>query len=455
MKYLIKLLCVLILLSLTLTGCKYNDEDIIDNNAQKQTCPYADYDYSMKPYFAKAASAGHYTTVYQNYAFGVNLAAMLSYVDLSDLKREMRSYKRSQEEYDHNGFLGQTHIKVCNEEHENPYDCPAYLYGSYLFILDAYESAGSYPVFYITRQRNGSNTGAPYYLYRYSLLNNTREELFKLKGEPSGMMIYGDYIYVSELYGTGDYTIEVINKKTKTATSASIGKKRIEPIHADGDKVYFYEWLTGTLYVSDRELTEYKPIFTPPELFTVRVTERDIGMFINGGYIYFRDNYEERPVPMPRTEPVQYITPFVYNIRRVPLDNPEAESEIVARDVFEECDHGIYGNYFYFTPFDPQEQKNAYCYYNFNNGRLCRTDLTTLKTEDLISDSGLFFEGENDVYICDRYIICNMRPATEKGLFVTMGDACCYRMIYNFKTNEVYYVDDAEGSGFIVKPMPG
>ncbi len=453
MKHIIRSLAILVLLSLVLTGCKYNDDDV-DGNEKKEECPYGNYDYSLKPYFDN--SERHYTTVYQNYAFGENAKQMLSYVDLSDLKREMRSYKRSEEEYEDNGFLGQTHIKVCNEDHADYNDCPAYMGRNAMRLLDAYESAGSYPVFYITQQKKGAKFETePYYLYRYSLLSNTKDELCRLKGKPSRIMSYGDYVYVSEAYGTGDYAIEAINKKTKEVTSVSIDKKRIEPIHADGDKVYFYEWLTGTLYVSDRELAEYKPIFTPPELYTVRVTERDIGMFINGGYIYFRDDYEKRPVAVPRTEPVQYITPFVYNIRRVPLDNPNAESEIVAKDVFEMCDHGIYGNYFYFTPFDPKEQDNAYCYFNFSNGRLCRTDLTTLKTEDFISDSGLFFGETLDfTYMNARCIITTIKPVTEKGLFITESDSIEYIILYDFKTNEVYYVDDAEGTSIIVKPMP-
>ncbi len=449
MKQLIRLLCFLFLFLICLTGCRYNDIDLDDD--KEELCIYGNYDYSLKPYFD--SDSKHYTTVYQNYAFGCNSQSMLSYIDLSNLEREMRSYKRSEEEYEHNGFLGQTHVKVCNEEHSDSDNCPADLRGSCRFLLDAYESAGSYPVFYITQQKKGSNSESePYYLYKYSLSSNVREELCELKGQPSQLMSYGDYIYVSENYGTGGWIIEAINKKTKKATFVSIDEKRIEPIYAEEDKVYFYEWLTGTLHVSDNELTEYKSVFTPPELYTVMVSERDIGMFINGGYIYFRDDYEERSVPVSGTEPQQYITPFVYNIKRVPLDNPDAESELVAKDVFECCDHGISGNYFYFTPFDFKEKDNAYCYYNFNNGRLCRTDLTTLKTEDFIADSGLFFEGVDYSYLCNRYIICNIRPTTEKGLFITLGDACCYRMLYDFETNEVYYVDDAEGSGMVIKP---
>lgn len=139
----------------------------------------------------------------------------------------------------------------------------------------------------------------------------------------------------------------------------------------------------------------------------------------------------------------------------MPLDNPNAESEIVAKDVFEMCDHGIYGNYFYFTPFDPKEQDNAYCYFNFSNGRLCRTDLTTLKTEDFISDSGLFFGETLDfTYMNARCIITTIKPVTEKGLFITESDSIEYIILYDFKTNEVYYVDDAEGTSIIVKPMP-
>ena len=233
MKHIIRSLAILVLLSLVLTGCKYNDDDV-DGNEKKEECPYGNYDYSLKPYFDN--SERHYTTVYQNYAFGENAKQMLSYVDLSDLKREMRSYKRSEEEYEDNGFLGQTHIKVCNEDHADNNDCPAYMGRNAMRLLDAYESAGSYPVFYITQQKKGAKFETePYYLYRYSLLSNTKDELCRLKGKPSRIMSYGDYVYVSEAYGTGDYAIEAINKKTKEVTSVSIDKKRIEPIHADGD----------------------------------------------------------------------------------------------------------------------------------------------------------------------------------------------------------------------------
>lgn len=451
MKHIIRSFAILILLSLALTGCKYKDDDI-DNgdNWQKQNCPYGNYDYSLKPYF------GYYSDldvpiVYQNFAFFIGLSGKLVYVDLSDLKRDMSTYKRSNEEYEKNGKLGEKQYEVCNEEHTSVQSCPAAI--SFM-VLDAYESAGSYPVFYSVGQDEdntdpGSSHSVTYSLYKYDTGSNIRRKICDTNGKPLFMMSYGDYIYLSEAKSDDKYHIEAINKKTAEKTTLNLDGKRIQPIHADGDKVYFYEWLTGTLYVSDRKLAEYKPIFTPPEVYTVKVNEIGIGMFIDNGYIYFRADYEKRQVPIPQTEPVQYITPFVYNIKRVPLDNPGAESKLVAKDVFEGCDHGVYGNNFYFTAYDPKEQNNAYCYFNFNNGRLCKTDLTTMTTTDVLDDSGFFFEGVNNTYVNSRCILLCIRPVTEKGTFVTLGDAMIYLMLYDFETGQVYYISGGGGSAVV------
>ena len=449
MKHIIRSLCILILLSLTLTGCKYNDDNIDNNdknNGQEEKCPYGNYDYSLKPYFSYYSGLGS-PMVYQNFAFYIDKDSVIVYTDLSNLQREMREYskKRTQDEIRYNGKLGQPKHPVCNEEHTNMRDCPAYVNG--IIALDAYESGGSYPVFYQATLDANSVGSSNYCLYRYSGSSNTKEKVSGLKGKPNFFMTYGDYVFVSETYGKDQWIIESVNKKTGKTVELDFGDKRIQPMHADGDKFYFFEWLSGTVYVTDMELGEYKAIFTAPEIYEITPGDMNVGLFIHNGYIYFRADYEKKEVPT--TSPEVNLYPLAYNIRRVPLDNPESESELVAKGVFEKCDLGIFGDYFYFTPFDyPYGKENEY-YYNFNNGRLCRTNIKTLETEDVLTDSGLLFDGNDLNYVNDRCAILHMQLVDKNGTFMTEGDGRVHVTLLDFKTNEAYFVTEGMGNMYI------
>ncbi len=440
-------LAAVLLTSLLAVSCKYKKiEDLVDIEEEKENnvqTDYGNYDYSLKPYFSTYIFDA--PVVYQNNAYFLNSYVELCYVSLAELEKDMTTYVRENP----SEYVGLTHYHVCPSNDHNHgtmninVDCPGWVGGSNMqFLLDAYESGGSYPVIYYAHTHNWLidenpwERMEPYVLYRYDTGSNTREALAEFTNSPVQMMSYGEYLYIVMWSAVNSYELYEIHKSTKEVHTLALGTGRIELIYADGEFIYVSGWTDGTLYRVGRELQTSEPIFTPPELVTVSEAEETIGMFIDNGYIYYRADYEEIPMWINDT---QTIEPFRYNIRRVSLDNPQGEGELVAEGIFELCDFGIAGNKFYFTPMDYGEKSNDY-YYNFNNGRFCVVDLMTLETTDVVSDSGLLFEGgENDI-ISERYIISHIRPIADKGYDLTMNDGATYFTLYDFETGALYQI---------------
>ena len=250
------------------------------------------------------------------------------------------------------------------------------------------------------------------------------------------MMSYGEYLYMVMQSGTNSYRIVVYNKTTKATAAQNFGAGRLELVHADEEYVYISNWNEGTLYRADHMLKKSELIFTQPEKVTVSDADKTLGIFIHDEYLYYRADYETVKVPL--SNGTQYIEPFQYNIRRVPLSNPNSEGELVAEGVFELCDFGVAGNQFYFTPMDVGAKEDGY-YFNFSNGRLCAVDLDTLECTDVVSNSNLLFDSSGDgLILTDRYIVTCIRAVGDTGYDIKMEDAHSYWTLYDFETGSIY-----------------
>lgn len=159
---------------------------------------------------------------------------------------------------------------------------------------------------------------------------------------------------------------------------------------------------------------------------------------MEGDYIYFRSDYDTEPMPINDT---QFIEPTHYNIRRISVNEPTSEAELVAEDVFEYCDLGISDGKFYYSPKEYGEKSKGY-YYNFTSGKIKCVDLQTLECTDLVTDSGFMFEGHGNVIVNDRYIITLMRPIWDNGYDWTLDDGSRYTALYDFATGDMYALID-------------
>lgn len=458
-----KIMSALLLICLLLTSCKYPDiSELTSNSAGTSTtepntieidygAAYGNYDYSKKPYLTSLFYF-YQNKVYTNYG-----GPWLEYFSLNDLSLE-GDRSTSSEKANYKKVINPEIKYTCPaDDHQhgelsvNPI-CPVNNFNFTLTLLDPYESAGSYPIFYVSFSigiiesdeiepdsyipPDPYNPSDPFALYRYDSSTNIREKLVELPGMPHQMMAYGYSIYVMLSTAESDYQLMVYDKNTKECKYANVGEGRIEFISADDNNVYFCDWYDGTLYRSDPDLSNIKQIYKLDEVYNSSIREiATIGMFIHDGMLYYRADFEVFKVPISETQSADLIK---YKIKRLPLSALDGEGEIVATDVLQDGELNVVGNNLYYVPADLGEKQSG-CYYNLSNGRYCKVDLDTLECTDLLTDSGLFFDNGCYGVATERYVVTTIRALTtqweEKWSY---QDAAGYFVLYDLETGSLF-----------------
>lgn len=444
-----KILSVLLLICLFLTSCSYDDVDDDKSDPSENKAVYGNYDYSLKPYFS-----GNFF-FYQDkiYCRGLHLY----YVSLGELTSDADISKTTPEEY----LLSRHYTCPYDVEHghgalNGDDECPIKTGASRCFLLDYYESAGSYPIFYFvyTIRRATDKIGEssrPYFLFRYDSGSNICEQLTDLPGGVEHMMVYGDKLYLSVYLSSSKYQLMVYDKNTKELSTLKAGKGGLKLIHADESGVYFVDRKEGSLYKADAALTSSEKLYTldKDDIYEIaRDSFESLGMRIYDGYLYYRTNFETSPMQVhingvadeDNPNP-QYLYPVHYDIRRLPLDSLTGEGELVAEDVFETCDLGFAGGCLYYTPTDYAPFGPDGGYYNFSNGRFCKVDLKTLECTDIVkAGSGLFFDRGLDVRVTERFIFSTIRPLDEPWITNWGDNSMGFQAIYDLETGSFYSV---------------
>lgn len=447
-----KFLSALLLICILLTSCTYTEPaDLTREKNAPVDSSYENQDYSLQPYIS-----GQKMVLYQNKIFFNAGYYCLTYVTLEDA---ISSVDLSKDAWD---GLNPKYRYTCpyDDEHKHgqatlDLDCPV-KFGQYTtWLLDAYESNGSYPIFYYTFTRlsyleqPASESGRPFVLYRYDTSTNAREELTELPGEAKQTMAYGDKIYMSIALPTGKYVLMLYDKNTKKITELEVGNGEPRFIHADEGGIYYIDRKDATLYRADLDLGAVEKLYTLDEVYELSggaSSEMSYGMFIHNGMLYYRADFETTPMQIhingvkdeDNPNP-QYINPVHYNIRRLPLDALSGEGELVAEGVFERCEFGVADNFLYFTPCDYGAHGPDGGYYNFSNGRLCKVDLDSLECTDVVTDSGLFFDDGSTGYTNGKFIIGIIRGLDEPWITNwNYNDAAGYYVLYDFETGSMY-----------------
>lgn len=475
MKSRFKILVMFVLALCTLlTACKKDDIPIPEKDVNDK---YADYDYSKRAFFGRSYL---YPQIYQNKCYHMTGRGLLVVSDLDDISSAVNLLDVDDND---KALEGDENIKVLDyvclcpleEEHghlttptKEIFECPVYMLSgarNARFVLDAHESAGSYPVIYFSdyeqdfKMTGYDENGEEIYeyvgtknpaLFRYTMSDNKREKIITdIDGDILQFVIYGDKIYLVILDSSSNYSLLVYDKQSKKSDTFTMEEKGAPGIiSADDDGIYFCNKNTGTVYHTDSALSSLNSIYTVDEMMTVPgLDDGRSGIMIDNGYLYYRSDYEKltvqqhiNGVPDDEVEDPQYIYPLKYNIRRLPLDAPNGQGELVASDVFENSEYMIQNNSLYFSPANVGQTLDDY-YYNFNSGRFCRVDLTTLEQTDVLNDFGLLFDPMGNYNICnDKYAICEAKPVSDKvpGLDYYNGLYYSTVFIYDFETNAMY-----------------
>lgn len=437
----VRALLMLLIFCVLLTSCNYSDlGTLTSGSTAPSTFEYGDYDYSKKPIFSNAPQ------IYQNKLFYLNTSDELAYCVFDDID------KKNNIKENPNADLALPEYYTCpyNDEHchgkGNFYEeCPIRTLGLGQMVLDSHESAGDFPIFYMTYTRLKKNTSTPdedgdFNLYKYTSETNISEKIVKLPGQVLQLMIYGDRIYMSIITDDKNNCLFVYDKKTGDTAELDIGKGRLELLSASGENVYFCDRSSGQVYVSDVVLKTSDEVFKPNEVYVLSKDDT-AGICINDGFIYYRDNAKTHDVqvhvsgvPDDEVENPQFIHPISYDIRRVPLADPKKESRLVASDVLEGCEFGFADNSFYYTPFDLGTTTDE-GYYNFSSGRFCKVDLSTFETSDVLTNCGYLFDNYGNAFCNGKMIISTLRP---------LGAECSGYELDLSSRHSIYYIESGE-----------
>lgn len=433
-------------LTLPMTSCSYEAPDQLNDLLDEVIAPLGNYDYAKKPYFSVSLGG---LTVYKDNAYYVDRGQLKS-ISLVDLQKNLKEYVRQ----DDNEYLGQTENFVCpvaDHNHENgSEDCPVSTLIGDMFLLDPYESNGSFPIIYLSDITDrtafdkliASETGhiwevdSTFSIYRYDTGANALEKIAETADYPLQMMSYGDRLYIVTQSAENKCQLVFIDKTSKAMSSIALGEGLINLISATDDLVYLND-AEGNIYRLAQNL-ESPELISSVEAYAVNSFDKSYGIFIEGDYLYYRANYETSSYPITET---QYAEPVSYDIYRRPLADLQSEGELVAEDIFESCSFGVAGGKFYYSPMQYGEKEDKY-YLNFTSGILRAVDLETLEVTDVVSDSGIMFEGIEDAVISEDYIISLLRPIAENGYDRSLSDGSKYQALYEFATGNLYALTD-------------
>lgn len=393
--------------------------------------PLGNYDYSKRPFFASSNP-----TVYKGDIYCKDPGNWLSHISLSDLFCDFRDKKYA----DPQAVSFPRYLSICQDEshdhgaNEKPEgECLDYKVGQ--FLIDAYESNGGSPIIYRTHIMERVNSVEDEYgiITRYDTGSMTAEKIVSVSDAIGNVMTYDQFVFFTTYSAQGKYSIHVVSKKGGEIKSLELGNYKHSLIWANDNYVY-YQDSAGNIFRVGHNLENPEFIFYAESISAMNPEHQ--GTFIYGEYIYYESDYETVPYSM-SIDGSLMINFAKHTIRRVPLENPQGESELVAENVLDNYIYGVGNNVLYYQPCimaDNVQEPGKEYYFNFTGGQLIGINLDTLEQAQIVNDVGL------DILGNDSYTLGNML------------------LVHAFPTDGRYHRDRWEGWGmiyFILVPSTG
>lgn len=326
--------------------------------------------------------------------------------------------------------------------------CPGWLSDPMAqFVIDAYESAGDFPIVYyycggqIDPEKEAWDQAAAYGIYRYDTGENTRKCIASFENPVRQMMTYDQLVFFVTQSASNTYQLNAVAKSNesnmnsearKGVVSISAGEGKLTLLGIYNEQVIFRDD-DGAIYKADFDLQNCEKFYQVIEVFTTSTDENFQSVFVHGEYLYFCSDYETVSYAGNKSG-TRILKLLRHSVRRVSLDDPQPEGEMVAENVYADRMFGIVNNVFYYSPCTADEWLDGY-YFNFTGGLLKGVDLETLKPIEMNEDTGLYFI-KTDSAICENALIASAFPVRE-GYNITYDDDN-YICLYDIKTGALY-----------------
>lgn len=333
--------------------------------------------------------------------------------------------------------------------------CPANMLDPQaLLVLDSTESGGGQPIFYYSRctvdlmaVENKWETGHTFELIRYDTAQSQTQCLVSVKYPIVQFMTYRDRIYFVTQTQSARFELHTILKSGGEVTTLSPGDGYINLVGANDEGIYVND-VKGNIYSLGLNFEDSELIYTLEEVHptsTNRIAE--LGMFVEGEYLYFLGDFEVKVYPYDEQKPDWYKM-LKHSIKRLKISDPVGSEELVASDVCYDAVYGVYKGVLYYGPFDvtvgirtEQHQMDAsnIC---VSGGTIKGVKLDSLETFDAITDSGYNYQF-GPFYINDRCVIAVADPY-RNGMGITVSTYGSWPTLLDFETGALYNVRTGE-----------
>lgn len=413
----------------------YEEPDFPDflEEAEQNRSPYGMYDYSKRAFLTNSTDA---VSIYKGDAYYLNEFMELKRISLSGLSADLRTEKKK--------ILPES-FTICQDQthnHDsmslNSEECPDAI-GDIMgkFLIDAYESAGDFPIIYYYGSNNADafedlwDQSATYEIYRYDTGKAARECLVSLNNPPTQLMAYDQTLFFITQTASNQFTLNQISKFGGTVTTAKAGEGVLTLLGVYQDQIIFRDG-DATIYQAGFDLQNIKEIYQVKEDLSYSMEANGYNsVFVHDEYLYFNADYEAVPFEL---NPSQWMNLLRHTIRRLALKDPKGEGELVAENVLDFCVYGIVDDILYFSPCIGGEINEGY-YYNFTGGLLKGVNVKTLEPAEMNEDCGLYFGGI-DAPMCSNALISTAFPV-RKGYNIKSNEGY-YKCLYDIKTGALY-----------------
>lgn len=427
------ILTLIILLSLKL--CHYEEPDLseLDVNAEQVRSSYGMYDYSKRAFLTNSSWS---VSIYKGDAYYLNEWIELMRIPLDGLSCDLRTETKKVLPESYTICQDQTHNH--NSFALNSQECPDWI-GSINgeFLIDAYESAGDFPIIYYYGSKNADSfeelwdQSATYEIYRYDTGKAERQCLVSLNNPPTQLMTYDQTVLFVTQTASNQFKLNQISKSGGKVTTADVGEGELTLLGVYQDQILLRDG-DATIYQADFDLQNIQEIYQVKEDLSQSMSADGYSsVFVYGEYLYFNADYEAVPYQL---SPTQSMNLLKHTIRRVELDDPRGEGELVADNVLDFCVYGIVDDVLYYSPCVGGEKNEGY-YYNFTGGLLKGVNLKTLESAAINEDCGLYF-GSTDTPMCSNALISTVFPV-RKGYNIKSNEGM-YVCLYDIKTGALY-----------------
>lgn len=435
-------------ITLSLSMCDYEEPDLskyeeqLSEESLEVQSPYGMYDYSMRAFFSNEGPVVYKSDVY------VTVYGLMSRIPLSSLDCDLRT---ATEETHH---LPESY-SVCPDSTHNhegkrneiANECPGYT-GDTSLLIDAYESAGGYPIIYYATNEYGEYNlegewvdSLNHHILRYDSGAVKREHIVELSSPAIQLMTYDDRLFFITRSAEGEYQLHSIGKDGEDHKTLSFGGEQITMIDVYNRNVILRD-LDATIYEVDFDLTKSEEIFQVEEDLMLSWDPSGF-VFTHDGYLYYCDDFETVDYqPYPDREDF-IVEPLSHSVRRLPLDDLKGEGELVVENVYDDQMYGIVDNVFYYAPCEPVEFIDGWSF-NYTNGKIKGIDLKTLEPIEMREDAGIFASVGKNFFmngdglfayffiVREGYFTVNLWPYDENDY------STIYYCIYDIKTGSLY-----------------